>query len=208
MLYHGDDLALFLTDFVGRLFHRLLEARHEEQQKWRDPHGDQGEIPVEPEHQTEHADDGQQIDEDVEGGRRGETLDGLDVGGDGAEKSAGLMGVVVAEREALQMMVGAQAEIVGHPLPDALGVVVVDVGGERSQHRDNDHGQRRQSGNLQLAAAFEHGPDHLIEPMRQLVGANHVVDDDLERPRRGQAHRGFDHHGKQDDQQGAAVGSD
>src|ERR1019366_169745 len=100
---------------------------------------DHGEIPVEPEHQSEHADDGEEIDEDVERGRRGKTLDRLDVRGDSAKKSASLMGVVVGEREALQMMVGAQAEIVRHPLPDTLGVVIVDVGGERSQQR-NDYG--------------------------------------------------------------------
>ena len=38
--------------------------------------GDQGEVPVEPEHEAEHADDGEHVDEDVERGRRGEALDG------------------------------------------------------------------------------------------------------------------------------------
>ena len=33
LLHHGHDLGLFLADFVGRLLHRLLEARYEEQQE-------------------------------------------------------------------------------------------------------------------------------------------------------------------------------
>ena len=37
------------------------------------------------------------VDENAEGGGGGEALDGLDVGGDGAEDGAGLVGAVVAE---------------------------------------------------------------------------------------------------------------
>ena len=118
------------------------------------------------------------------------------------------MGVVIAEREALQMMVGAQAEIVCHPLPYAFRVVVVDIGGKSAQQGDDDGSQRGYSGHLQFTAALEHGPDHLIEPVRKLVSADHVVDDDLERPGSSEAHGCLHHHGEQDDQQGAAVGSD
>ena len=189
-------------------FTAFLKRDTKNSRNGRDREGDQGEVPVEPEHQAEHAHDGQQVDENVEGGGRGEALDGLDVGGDGAEQSAGLMGVVVAEREPLQMMVGLQAQIVGHPLPYALGVVVVDIGGNRAQQGDDDGSQRGQPGDLQFAAALQHGPDHLIEPVRKFVSADHVVDDDLERPGRRQAHGGLHHHGEQDDQQSAAIGSD
>ena len=42
------------------------------------------------------------------------------------------MRVVVAEREPLQMLVGAHPEIVGDPLAHAGGVIVRDVGGDRA----------------------------------------------------------------------------
>ena len=41
---------------------------------------------------------------------------------------AGLGAVVVAQRQPMQMLVDAHAQVVGDPLPDARGVVVVDVG--------------------------------------------------------------------------------
>ena len=79
------------------------------------------------------------------GGRR-EALDGLDVGGNGAEDRPGLMGVVVAKRQALQMMIHAQAEVVGDVLANAFGVVVVDVGRDSSQDGDDHEGQRSEAG--------------------------------------------------------------
>ena len=49
-----------------RFIERLLEAGDEEQQKRRDAHRDQREIPVEPEHEADDADDRQHVDEDVQ----------------------------------------------------------------------------------------------------------------------------------------------
>ena len=164
LLHHGDDFRLFLAHLVRRFLHRLLESRHEEQQEGGHRDRDQGEVPVQPEHQTEHGDDGQQVNQNVQGGGGGKTLDGLDVGGHRAQQVAGLVGIVVAEREALQMMIGAHPQIVGHPLPDALGVVVVNVGGDRAEHGNHHERQRRQSGDLQLAAAVQHGPDQVVQP--------------------------------------------
>ena len=133
--------ALLFADVVGRFFDGFFESRDEEEKEWRYGYGDEGEVPVEPEHEAEHADDGEEIDEDVERGGGGEALDGLDVGGEGAEDRAGLVGAVVAEGEALQMLIHTHAEIVGDPLANALGVVVVDVGGGRAD--DGDHYERK-----------------------------------------------------------------
>ena len=47
------------------LLHRFLEAHHEQQQERRDADGDQREVPVEPEHEPQHADDRHQVDEDA-----------------------------------------------------------------------------------------------------------------------------------------------
>ena len=44
--------------------------------------------------------------------------------------------------------------------------------------------------------------------MRQLVVAERVVEDELEGPRRGQAHRDLDQHGDEHDHQPAPVGPD
>ena len=63
---------------------------------------------------------------------RGEVLDGLDVVGDRAQEGAGLVGVVVGEREVLEMIVDAHAQIVRHPLADAFGVIVLDIAGDRA----------------------------------------------------------------------------
>ncbi len=183
---------------MGRLLDGLLEARDEEQQERRDGDGDQGEVPVEPEHQAEHADDGEQIDEDVERGGGGEALDGLDVGGDGAEDRAGLVGVVVAEREALQVMISAHAQIVGDPLADALGVVVVDVGGDGADDGDHDEGEGGKGGDVELVASLQHGAEQMMKPGSELVVADDVVEDDLQRPWGREAHRRFDQHAEEE----------
>ena len=46
------------------------------------------------------------------------------------------MRVVVGERQPLEVVVDPHAEIVGHILADALGVVVVDVAGDRAERGD------------------------------------------------------------------------
>ena len=54
-----SDLALANADVARRLLHRLLEAEDEQQQERRERDCDQGEVPVQPEHQAQHEDDGQ-----------------------------------------------------------------------------------------------------------------------------------------------------
>ena len=152
LLHHRDDLGLVLADLVRRLLDRPVEARDEEQQERRRRDRDEREVPVEPEHDGEHADDRQQVDEDAERSGRGEVLDRLHVGGDGGEKRADLVGVVVAEREALQVLVDPHAQVVRDALADALGVVVLDVARERAERRDDDHHDPGHQGELQLVA--------------------------------------------------------
>src|SRR5271157_5013160 len=205
LLHHGNDFRLLFADLVRRLLHRLLESRYEEQQEGRHRDRDHGEVPVQPEHQAQHGNDGEQVNQNIQGRGRGETLDGLDVGGHHAQKITGQVAVVVAKREALQMMIGAHTQIVGHPLADALGVVVVNVGCDRAEYGNHDERQRRQSRNLQLRAAVQHGTCEMVEPGRHLVAAYNIVDDDLQRPRARQAHGGFDQHGEQNDRKLAAV---
>ena len=147
-----------------RLLHRLFESRYEEQQEGRNSNRDHGEVPVQPEHQTEHGDDGQQVNQNIQRRRRGEALNGLNIGGHRAQQIAGLVSVVIAEREALKMMIGAHPQIVGHPLPDAFRVVVVNVSRDSAQQRNHYERQRRQPGDLQFAAPVQHGTDQVVEP--------------------------------------------
>jgi hypothetical protein len=69
LLNYGDDLRLFLANVVRSFFNGLLESRDEEEKEWRHCEGDEGEIPVEPEHQAQHAQNGEHVDNDVEGRR-------------------------------------------------------------------------------------------------------------------------------------------
>ena len=154
---------------------------------------------------TQHADDRQQVDEDAERSGRGEVLDRLHVGGDGGEERADLVRVVVAEREALQVFVDPHAQVVRDVLADALGVVVLDVARQGAERRDDDDHDPRHEGELHLVAA-ERDDAQPVEPFGRLVGADDVVEDDLQRPRRGQAHRRLDEHGGEDDHERARVG--
>src|SRR5262249_20572752 len=124
----------------------------------------EGEVPVEPEHDAEHADDGEQIDEDAERGGRSEALDGLDVRGKGAENCAGLVGTVVAEREPLQMVIHPHAEIVSNPLARAFCVVVVDVGGDGANDCDDNEGESSENGYVGPRTGCEHRADQVVKP--------------------------------------------
>ena len=205
LLHHRDDFGLMLADVVGRLLDGLVEAGDEEEQERGRRDRDEREVPVEPEHDEQHPDDRQQVDEDAERSGRGEVLDRLHVGGDGGEERADLVGVVVAEREALQVLVDPHAQVVRDVLADALGVVVLDVAREGAERRDDDHHDPGHEGELHLVGA-ERDDAQPVEPFRCLVRADDVVEDDLQRPRRGQAHRRLDEHGDEDEHERPPIG--
>src|SRR5579863_5572310 len=127
LLDDRNNVALPMPHLMGSFLYRLLKPRHEEQQNWSHGHCHEGKVPIEPEHETEHPDNRQQIDKNTQGRRRCEVLNRLDVIGNGAQQLSSLMAVVISQRQALQMVVGSHAEIMCHPLADALGVVVIDV---------------------------------------------------------------------------------
>ena len=149
--------------------------------------------------------DRDQVNDDAQRRRGGEALYGRHIAGDGGHQRPGLRAVVEAKRKPVQMLVDADAQIVGHPLPDAGGVVIVDVGGDRRE--DGNH-QRRDAGEQRDAegVATETVVMRPREPMRQLVVSKRVVEDQLKRPRRREAHRDLDQHGDENDYQPAPVG--
>ncbi len=75
-LHDAHDVGLMQSNLVRRLFHRLLESADEDQQTRSDRHCNQREIPIEPEHEAEYAEDSQNVDQQTQSIRRGEILNG------------------------------------------------------------------------------------------------------------------------------------
>src|ERR1700722_20111144 len=107
------------------------------------------------------------------------------------------MTVVVAQRKVLKMMVGAHAQVIRHPLPDAFGVVVCYVrpgGVEDSDQYNGEGGDLRE---MVAVSMGQQGPDQVAEPGIELAADDYVVDDDLEWPGRSQSHGALDQHGNE-----------
>ena len=197
-------LACCSPDLVLCLLDGPFEAGDEEQQKRRHADGDQREVPVEPEHEADDTDDRQQIDENPERGRGREVLQRRDIVGNRRQQNAGLLLLVVAERQALQVIEHSDAQVVRDPLSDALRVVVVDVRGHAADDRDEDHGDGGDGGESHLALGQREIADPM-QPVRQRMVAEHVVDDDLEWPWPCHAHGRLDHHRNDDHDEPRAI---
>ena len=190
--------ALAMAYFVGRFLNRPLKPRNEQQQDrgYGDCH--ECKIAIEPEHQTDHPDDRQEIDQNAQGRRRGKVFYRLNVIGNGAEQRAGLVAVVVGQRKALKMVIRPHAEVMRHPLAHAFGVVVVDVGSERANHRDQHRSERRYRGDSHFAGAqsSSHRAYKVIEPFGKMMRSDDIVENYFQRPRPGEAHQRLDQHGQ------------
>src|SRR5580698_26443 len=150
-------------------------------------------MPIEPVHQAQHPDDGEEIDEYAQsrGGR--EALNSLNVVGNGAEQDARLMAVVISQRKALQMVVGAHPQVVRHPLAYTLGVIVIDVGREGSDfHLARAHPTSQRSYKV-------------IEPAGKMMRSDNIVENDFQRPGASQTHQGLDRHGDQYEEESSAI---
>ena len=78
----------------------------------------------------------------------------------------------------MEMLVNADSQIVGDPLSDARGVIVVDVGGDRADDRDDQGGDAREQRHAQRVSskAVVVRP---LQPMRQMVFAECIVEHEL-----------------------------
>jgi hypothetical protein len=107
----------------------------------------------------------------------------------------------------MEMLVDAQTQIARNPLSDAGRKIVIDIACDCADDRACErcdackqcHAQRM----LAKAGVFMRP----IQPVRQMVVAERIVDDELERPRRSQTGADLDKHGEKDDGQPAAIGS-
>ena len=201
MFHHGDNPTLLFSHFVRGFFHGLLKAREQQQHKRRDRDGDQREIPIEPEHDDEHRDDGEDIHQNAQRGRGGEGLNGLHISRDGAEQRPGLVRIVVTQRELLQMLICAHTQIVSDPLAHAGGVIVRKIGGDSADYRDHHHSHGGGRRYLHFAGPAQQRFQQMVQPMRKLVAAHDIVQNNFQRPRACDACRGLQQHPRQDDDQ-------
>ena len=74
--------------------------------------------------------------------------------------------VVVAEREAVEVVVDAHAQVVGDVLADALGVVVVDVARDRAEHRDEHDAVTAADGGEAHLVVGDPRPERLRDPVQ------------------------------------------
>jgi len=61
---------------------------------------------------------------------------------------------------------------------------------------------------MEPRTAFEHWIDQAMKPGAEFMGADNVIEDDLQRPRSRQAHHRLDQHGQKDDSQRTAIGTE
>src|SRR5882757_5859930 len=96
------------------------------------------------------------------------------------------------------MLVHPHAEIMSNPLADAFGVVVVDVCCHGACYCDEDEYQSCQRCDVKTMRIFSKWPYKVTQPRGKFVIANDVVEDNFQRPRRGETHNGLKQHGKED----------
>ena len=113
--------------------------------------------------------------------------------------------IVVAQRKPMQMLVDPQAKVVGDPLPGAGGGVIVDIAGDSSDDCDRQRCNAREQGDAERVLAEAGIFVRPVQPMRQMMVAQRIVDHELERPGSGKAHRDFDKHGGKHDREPAAI---
>lgn len=204
---HGDDVGLSAADLMGCGLDRLADTGDEQQQQRCDRECDQREIPLQVEHQAEHADDRQQVGGDPQCRGGCEILDGVDVVGQRREDRPDPVSVEVAQRELLQMVIGTGTQIVADALADRLGEVVGRVGGDGGDHRDDDHHDRGQTRDVHTTLTAEDGLQQPVQPRRQRVITDHAVEHDLQGPWRRQAHRDLDAEHREDADHRPPVGA-
>ena len=105
------------------------------------------------------------------------------------------------------MMVGPHTEIVGYPLTDALGVVIVDLACQRAESLQSQWHSSPPIRNVHFAAAAQHMLRRAGQPVWKMVAAHDVINDDFERPRSGEAHRRLREHADEYDCESPTVGA-
>ena len=78
----------------------------------------------------------------------------------------------------MEMLVNANPQIVGDPLPNACRVIIVDIGRDRTDNRNDqrgDAGEQRHAERVASKAVVVRP----LQPMRQVVFAERIVEHKL-----------------------------
>jgi len=143
--------------------------------------GDQGKSPIDVQHDSDHAEQSQRIDEHAEKRRVDKILDGTDIASDASNQVSRLCLVVFRQRKPLNMVVECPAKIVRYPLADARRQVFFDVRAGCSYHGDryNGHDCKIQNWKLFVTKGVR---DKSAQPVWQLLCLQDIVNDDFNRP--------------------------
>ena len=187
----GVDLALLLLLCLGRGLGLSIQVKQAEAEERQRGQRDRGDLPVQHEHDGQHADHGQGVGRELHDRVREEVLERVGVAGNPGHQVARARAIVKGKREPLEVREQFPAERVDHPVADRRGDEDLRVGKEPRAERDQHNGgggpgeERRTVG----------GGDDVEKPQgpRQRPAQDDVVQDDLQRPGLEELHRGDAH---------------
>ena len=137
-LYHRCERALLLLDLAGRRLDTARIAVHHHEQRRRHRQPDQAEPPVEIEHHRHHADDGDEIEANLQD-RGDEVFRRVDVAGQPHHHVAGLLLLIEGQRHPLDVVIQAMPQVESDALADRAGKILVGVGTHRVDDGDEHH---------------------------------------------------------------------
>ena len=151
----------------------------------------QAHLPVQDEHDGEHAADRQGVRGELQNGVRKHVLQGVRIPRDLGQQVPRARAVVEGQRQGLQVREQLPAQRVDHLVADGRGDEYLEVGEQPSAQRDQHDG----AGGFPQQRDFSPRGEALekAQGMREGVAQDHVIEDDLQRPRLRQLRRGGAH---------------
>ena len=178
---------------------------HPEQQR-HNRKRDQRELPVDVEHDADHAAQRKDADQRTEQPRRQKALHRIDIAGHAADQVTGLLSVVVRQRKSLNLRVECPPHLVQHPLADRHSQRLFGIRTAGAQRRDRQHRQSRKTQNRQRLVSGK-PQDDLVQPPLARVPLQHRVDNDLQRPGLQQVRDTASGHHQDSQRQGLEMGA-
>ena len=139
LLHDREHFALVPAHLARRDFSLARVAIHDKEQDGHNAQGNKREPPVDVEHDADHEDEREDVDEHAKQALHDERLDGVDVAGNAADQVAGPGSVVVRQRQLLYVGVQVATQIVRDPLADTCCEVFVTVREQCIQDGDDHH---------------------------------------------------------------------
>ncbi len=140
-MHDRSNLSLFLSNFARSFLNPASVAEDNDKQRRSHGKSDQCEFPVKVEHHTNHANQGDDIDQYSEQPLRNETLNGIDIAGNTADQIARTILIVKSKRKFLDVKVDRSSHIVADPLRNTGSEILFEVAGNGIQQRDPQHRQ-------------------------------------------------------------------